>query len=98
MGEHDLSAGGDVMTRVRGCAQDALAAYGAHPAAAVELINVSENATFLVTDPDTGPAPKAALRCGIANSLASGANAPVMGLAPARKEAAPCPFWPHAYA
>jgi Ser/Thr protein kinase RdoA (MazF antagonist) len=55
MGEHDLSAGGDVMTRVRGCAQDALAAYDAHPAAAVELINVSENATFLVTDPDTGP-------------------------------------------
>src|SRR6201995_6202722 len=55
MGEHDLSAGGDVMPRVRGCAQDALAAYGAHPAAAVELINVSENATFLVTDPDTGP-------------------------------------------
>ncbi len=55
MGEHDLSAGGDVMTRVRGCAQDALAAYGAHPAASVELINVSENATFLVTDPDTGP-------------------------------------------
>src|SRR5947209_17878762 len=52
---HDLSAGGDVMARVLGCAQDALAAYGAHPAASVELINVSENATFLVTDPDTGP-------------------------------------------
>ena len=43
MAEHDLSAGGDVMTRVRGCARDALAAYGAHPAASVELINVSEN-------------------------------------------------------
>ena len=28
MAEHDLSAGGDVMARVRGCAQDALAAYG----------------------------------------------------------------------
>jgi Ser/Thr protein kinase RdoA (MazF antagonist) len=55
MTEHDLSAGGDVMTRVRGCAQDALAAYGDHPAASVELLNVSENATFLVTDPDTGP-------------------------------------------
>jgi Ser/Thr protein kinase RdoA (MazF antagonist) len=55
MGEHDLSAGGDVMTRVLGCAQDALAAHGAHPAASVELINVSENATFLVTDPDSGP-------------------------------------------
>jgi Ser/Thr protein kinase RdoA (MazF antagonist) len=52
---HDLSAGGDVMTRVLGCAQDALAAYGGHPAASVELLNVSENATFLVTDPDSGP-------------------------------------------
>jgi Ser/Thr protein kinase RdoA (MazF antagonist) len=55
MGEHDLSAGGDVMDRVRGCAQDALAAYGAHPEATVELLNVSENATFLVCDPDAGP-------------------------------------------
>jgi len=52
---HDLSAGGDVMARVLGCAQDALAAYGGHPAASVELLNVSENATFLVTDPDAGP-------------------------------------------
>ena len=53
---HDLSAGGDVMDRVRGCAQDALAAYdGISPAASVELLNVSENATFLVSDPDTGP-------------------------------------------
>jgi len=52
---HDLSAGGDVMTRVRGCAQDALAAYGAAGGASVELLNVSENATFLVTDPDSGP-------------------------------------------
>ncbi len=48
-------------------------------------------------DPDTGPAPKAALRCGVPNSLASGANAPVMGFGPARKAAAPCPFWPQAY-
>src|ERR1700759_5590629 len=56
MGEHDLSAGGDVMVRVRGCARDALAAYGdVSPAASVELLNVSENATFLVSDPDTGP-------------------------------------------
>ena len=56
MGEHDLSAGGDVMDRVRGCAQDALAAYdGVSPAASVELLNVSENATFLVTDPDAAP-------------------------------------------
>ncbi len=55
MGEHDLSAGGDVMDRVRGCAQDALAAYAGHPGASVELLNVSENATFLVCDPAAGP-------------------------------------------
>ena len=55
MGEHDLSAGGDVMDRVRGCARDALAAYGGHPEASVELLNVSENATFLVSDPEAGP-------------------------------------------
>jgi hypothetical protein len=55
MTEHDLSAGGDVMDRVRGCARDALAAYGGvSPAASVELLNVSENATFLVSDPDAG--------------------------------------------
>src|SRR5207253_9048751 len=41
--------------RVRGCARDALAAYGGHPGASVELLNVSENATFLVSDPDAGP-------------------------------------------
>jgi Ser/Thr protein kinase RdoA (MazF antagonist) len=55
MTEHDLSGGGDVMIRVLRCAQDALTAYGGHPAASVELLNVSENATFLVTDPDAGP-------------------------------------------
>jgi Ser/Thr protein kinase RdoA (MazF antagonist) len=78
MTEHDLSAGGDVMDRVRGCAQDALAAYGGHPLArpapgettlragppaaagpnppgtTIELLNVSENATFLISDPDSG--------------------------------------------
>src|SRR5437773_861328 len=54
MTEHDLSAGGDVMERVRGCARAALAAYGGHPGASVELLNVSENATFLVRDPDAG--------------------------------------------
>ncbi len=54
-GAHDLSAGGDVMDRVRGCAQDALAAYGGHPEASLELLNVSENATFLVRDPEAGP-------------------------------------------
>jgi Ser/Thr protein kinase RdoA (MazF antagonist) len=55
MTEHDLSAGGDVMDRVRGCARDELAAYGGHPRAAIELLNVSENATFLISDPETGP-------------------------------------------
>jgi Ser/Thr protein kinase RdoA (MazF antagonist) len=52
---HDLSAGGDVMDRVTGCARDALRAYGLHPGASVELLNVSENATFLVSDPEAGP-------------------------------------------
>src|SRR5581483_963349 len=55
MGEHDLSSGGDVLHRVRACARDALRAYGCHPDAAVELLNVSENATFGVSDPDHGP-------------------------------------------
>ena len=52
---HDLSAGGDVMDRVRGCAAEALRAYGAHPDTVIELLNVSENATFLVSDPAAGP-------------------------------------------
>ena len=43
------------MDRVRGCAQDALAAYDGHPDASLELLNVSENATFLVRDPGAGP-------------------------------------------
>ena len=51
---HDLSAGGDVMNRVTGCAREALRAYGCHPEASVELLNVSENATFLVSDPEAG--------------------------------------------
>ena len=53
-GGHDLSAGGDVLDRVTACAREALAAYGGHLAARAEvrLLNVSENATFLVTDPD----------------------------------------------
>jgi len=54
VGEHDLSAGAEVLRRVEGCARDALAVYGCHPAAGVELLTVSENATFLVTDPDAG--------------------------------------------
>ena len=53
-GAHDLSAGGGVMDRVRVCARDALAAYDRHPEAALELLNVSENATFLVRDPGAG--------------------------------------------
>ena len=54
-GGHDLSAGGDVMERVTACARVALRRYDCHPDASVELLNVSENATFLVSDPDTGP-------------------------------------------
>jgi Ser/Thr protein kinase RdoA (MazF antagonist) len=53
--EHDLSAGGDVMDRVRECARAALREYDCHPESTIELLNVSENATFLVTDPDSGP-------------------------------------------
>ena len=55
MPPHDLSAGGDVLERVTRCARQALAAYGCHPAATVRLLNVSENATYLVEDPDAGP-------------------------------------------
>ncbi len=54
-GGHELSAGSDVLNRVRRCAADALRAYDAHPDATIELLNVSENATFLVSDPDAGP-------------------------------------------
>jgi Ser/Thr protein kinase RdoA (MazF antagonist) len=52
---HDLSSGGDVMDRVADCARDALRSYRCHPDTAIELLNVSENATFLVSDPDAGP-------------------------------------------
>jgi Ser/Thr protein kinase RdoA (MazF antagonist) len=55
MPAHDLSVGGDVLTRVGRCAQGALGGYGCHPEAAVSLLNVSENATFLVDDPQDGP-------------------------------------------
>src|ERR1700691_5834647 len=54
-GAHDLSAGGDVMDQVAACARAALRRYGCHPGAAAELLNVSENATYLVSDPDAGP-------------------------------------------
>jgi Ser/Thr protein kinase RdoA (MazF antagonist) len=52
---HDLSGGGDVLDRVTRCAQRALAAYGCHPGAQVRLLNVSENATYLVEEPDATP-------------------------------------------
>ena len=55
MADHDLSAGGDVLDRVTACARAALADYGVRPDAEVRLLNVSENATFLVSDPDAGP-------------------------------------------
>jgi Ser/Thr protein kinase RdoA (MazF antagonist) len=53
-GAHDLSGGGEVLARVRQCALDALPAYGCHPDATAELLNLSENATYLVTDPRDG--------------------------------------------
>lgn len=52
---HDLSGGGDVLERVARCARLALAEFGCHPDASVRLLNVSENATYLAEDPDTGP-------------------------------------------
>ena len=52
---HDLSAGGEVLERVTRCARQALAAYRCHPATTVRLLNISENATYLVEDPDAGP-------------------------------------------
>jgi Ser/Thr protein kinase RdoA (MazF antagonist) len=42
------------MDRVARCARQALSAYGCRPGMSVELLNVSENATFLVSDPDAG--------------------------------------------
>ncbi len=51
---HDLSGGGDVLDRVTGCASRALASYVCHPETSVRLLNVSENATYLVEDPDAG--------------------------------------------
>lgn len=53
-GDHDLSAGGRVLDGVAGCARAALDAWGCGPAAAVSLLHVSENATFLVDDPGSG--------------------------------------------
>ena len=55
MSAHDLSVGGDVLDRVTRCAQRALGEYRCHPGANVRLLNVSENATYLIDDPDAGP-------------------------------------------
>src|SRR5690348_13766660 len=55
MPPHDLSVGGDVLDRVTRCAQAALREYGCHPDASVSLMNVSENATYLIEDPAAGP-------------------------------------------
>jgi Ser/Thr protein kinase RdoA (MazF antagonist) len=52
---HDLSVGGDVMERVTRCARRAIGAYGCHPGTTIRLLNVSENATYLVEDPAAGP-------------------------------------------
>ncbi len=55
MQTHDLSVGGGVLERVTRCAENAIGGYGCHPATTVRLLNVSENATYLVQDPDQGP-------------------------------------------
>jgi len=53
-GGHDLSAGGDVLDRVTQCARQALVRHDVGPEPEVLLLNVSENATFLVTGPEGG--------------------------------------------
>src|SRR5262245_66628857 len=55
MPAHDLSVGGDVLDRVTRCAQRALGDYRCHPGATVRLLNVSENATYLIDDPGAAP-------------------------------------------
>jgi Ser/Thr protein kinase RdoA (MazF antagonist) len=54
MSAHDLSVGGDVLARVTRCAEQAARRYGCDPGATVRLLNVSENATYLVEDPGQG--------------------------------------------
>ncbi|WP_248962671.1 phosphotransferase enzyme family protein [Sphaerisporangium perillae] len=49
---HDLSGGDEVLARVERAARRALRHYDLPPEAGLKLINVSENATFLVTDDD----------------------------------------------
>ena len=52
MSAHDLSAGGDVLDRVTACAREALRAHGIDgDDGELELLNVSENATFLAPGP-----------------------------------------------
>src|ERR1700722_1947971 len=55
MADHDLSAGGDVLARGTPGAPAAPPRHGVRPDADVRLLNVSENATFLVSDADAGP-------------------------------------------
>ena len=50
MSAHDLSAA-DAAERLEGLARRGLTAYGIGPDATVELLNISENATYLVDDP-----------------------------------------------
>ncbi|HUY44288.1 MAG TPA: phosphotransferase [Streptosporangiaceae bacterium] len=54
MSAHDLSVGGDVLARVTRFAERAARRYGCDPATTVRLLNVSENATYLVEDPGQG--------------------------------------------
>jgi len=55
MSTHDLSTGGDVLDRITRFAGRAARAYGCAPGSSVRLLNVSENATYLVEDPEQGP-------------------------------------------
>jgi Ser/Thr protein kinase RdoA (MazF antagonist) len=55
MSAHDLSVGGNVLARVTRFAERAARACGCDPAATVRLLNVSENATYLIEDPRQGP-------------------------------------------
>ena len=54
MPPHDLSVGG-TLDRVTRCAERALGEYRCHPGTSVSLLNVSENATYLIDDPASGP-------------------------------------------
>ncbi|WP_066947641.1 phosphotransferase enzyme family protein [Microtetraspora fusca] len=54
MREHDLSGGAEVLARTDLVARRALRHHALSPEASATLINVSENATYLVDDPTTG--------------------------------------------